>query len=204
MQVNDFVKVTVGWDVLGASEPVLNVWDFECVQFDDPTELQIVGPFIAAAFVAKYVTPMLVYMSNQVACTSLSIRSYADETEGYDTIGAFGTGASTSTLLPPFVTYSLRGQRFNFNIRNARKGLPGPNVNALGSNGQLTSSYVSGINATVEDWHDQLFVEAGENIISLMPRIVRDPSTKNTNPTVWSPITKWTVNPKFGSQNSRK
>lgn len=205
MIVGDFLKATVKATVPRASNPVINTWYWRVITMSDPNALQNIGSYIADAIIDRYYVPLSDVISAQYVINSVELRVMGDDTEGYDIGGTLWSGGVAGNIAPRMVTYSVKLQRLNYNIRNGRKGYGGVPRSAIALDGGIEAS-VAAVWATVFDgWTSVPFtVEAGEADILLDEVIVRAPSTPNTAPTVYSPVASYSLNPDFGTQNSRK
>lgn len=204
MDTGNFMRVTTQFDVASASNPVVMVWDFQLVATDEPVALIEVGEDITTAFISRYLIPLEPFLSNKVTLTQVDIRAWAFPADGYVQLGALWQGNNADAMLPPFVAVSFRLARQNFAMRNGRKAFPGACITHAASNGTFNASVADALALITEVWTDTPFlVESDVSDMTFEERIVRVPSTADTDPTVWSVIGSF-GRAYFGSQNSRK
>lgn len=203
MDGGDFLKATFEFNLANASNPCVMVWDWQLDELNDPIDLTISGADIVEAMIARCYTPFAGRLSNQLTMTSVSLRNYADLTDGYDRSGVLFVGTDPTAMLPPFVTFSVELLKGNFTMRSGRKAYPGPTITSLDADGLVTEAAQEAFTAVTDVWADEsLFVE-GMPDMTFYPRIVRKPLTPGINPSVFSNIIGYGL-VKFGSQNTRK
>lgn len=201
----DHLKITAISQLDTETDFFENTWNFQVDSNTFGAELDTMGSAIAAAFFAKYYTPLTIYQSSLFKCTGIKIRKYGDEVHGYEHSSVYVVGAGTATLLPPFVTYSCKLQRTGYVLRNGRKGFGGANISSLGGNGHVTPAFLSGLNAIALDWSiSPLTVTDDGDEMVLIPEIVREIDGIHTPPTVFCHVASFHFNSSFGSQNTRK
>lgn len=204
IDVGSFVKATITFNVAGASNPVINTFDWRCSFASATGSLAIIGGEMCNAIVDRYYEPVRTQMASQVVMDTISLRAYADDTDGYDSTPMLWAGTATTGMLPSFVTYSVRKIRSNYALRNGRIAYPGPHLGGINTNGTVSTGPVSAFANMFEGWMDApLTVEADSGDYTFLDVIVREPSVPNTNPTLWSGINGFSMT-KFGSQVSRK
>lgn len=204
MELNDFMRVTCTFNVASASNPVIMVWDYQAIASSGSFPLSLTGPDIVDAFVARYYYPLRLYLSSRAHLVQVSLRAWADPSDGYDAVGDLWQGESPAAMLPPFVTTAIRLVRANFLMRNGRKAFPGGTVEQLTADGGYNASVAAAIDAITGVWASTDFlVESGDYDITFADRIIRVPTAENENPSVWSAINAYGT-PYWGSQNTRK
>lgn len=203
MNGGDFMRAICEMTISNASNPCLMVWDFQLDELNDPIDLTIEGPDIVAALIARHYTPLAGALSNQLTLTGMSLRNFADDTDGYDASAVLFVGTQTGPMLPPFVTLAIELLKGNFAMRNGRKAYPGPTVSDVDQDGTVDSSVVASIATTTAGWASTAMVVEGSVDMTFYNRIVRVPTLPNTNPTVYSNIIGYGP-AYFGSQNTRK
>jgi hypothetical protein len=204
MDVGDFLKATFHFTVNGIVDGAIIVWDHECTQATGPFDLTGDGPSITEALIARYLTPFTAMTSDNVSLGSISLRNYADVTDGYDEFGPGWAGTGMQPMLPPFVTFSIQLTRANYAMRNGRKAYPGPQITQVDANGALNTATVDAIAAITDVWASQSMAVEGSMVdMTFDTRIVRDPTTPGVNPTVFSRVNGYGL-AKFGTQNTRK
>lgn len=204
MFTGDFMRVTVIGTIEGASNPVINTWDYRCVLASDANALQNVGEYIAESFYARYYEPLMPQISSYYSLNEIQLRVYGDAEEGYDWVNLPYVGGASGAMCPPFVTYSVELQRANFTMRNGRKAYPGVPTSVVVENGQLSGAVELAFATVFTAWETTPWLaEAGEADFEFEHIIVRKPATPNAIPTTFSRITGYALE-KFGTQNSRK
>lgn len=204
MITGDFLKVIATWSMPKASEPILNVWYFQANVTGDATELQEIGEDIADSFVARYVTPLASAVSIYAKLNQIELRNMSDPSEGFTQGYTDKQGAVNAPAMPPFVTYSLRGLRYDLSMHNARKGLCGVPINAINTVGNVDTGYRTIFETVLDGWSttDWTVETEGPDFL-FVDKIVRNPSGPLVPPTRSSNITAWEL-VGFGSQNTRK
>lgn len=203
MNANDFMRVTLKWDVPNASGPVINIYNFQVASVTTPSVLQVVGSDIADAFIARYVDPLLPYQASVVGLTEIELRSYNNASEIYTRSGVLATGEGGTNMMPPFVTFNIRETRFAPTIRNGRIALPGIILGSGDGNGRIAPSVVTAVNAILEGWIDTEFTVEGPDYV-FDHKICRLVDGLNVPPSLAVNITGYTLAPKYGTQNTRK
>lgn len=204
MQSGDFMRITAEFSHPSGSNPLINVWDYRCEASSDVNALQNIGEYIADGFIARYYTPLAAAIGSQIVMTAIHIRSYSASSEGYDEEGSLFTGGVNAPVLPAFVTYSLKLQRSEYDIRNGRKGYIGCTTQAVAGDGKPSAAVLDLFSTVGEGWAETTWmVEAGEADYAFSDVIVRQPTLENTNPTVWCYVASYAMT-KFGTQNTRK
>lgn len=204
MNSGDFMRATVIGAIEGASNPVINTWDFRLISLTEAGTLQEAGEEIVDAFLIRYYSPLLPQMSSYYTLNEVQLRIYGNSVEGYNGVNLDQNGGAAGAMCPPFVTYSVELQRSNFAMRNGRKAYPAVPTSVITANGQLTTEVQNAFDTVFDGWETTDFlIEADGNDIIFEEVIVRKPPTPNTVPTVYSRISGYTLE-KFGTQNSRK
>lgn len=204
MIAGDFLRATVYATQEGASNPIINTYDWRLVTLSATATLQVDGGFIASAIVERYFVPLADALSTQYSIYQISLRLYADPDEGYDATGTLFTGGISGNVCPPFLTYSIRKQRNNYAMRNGRWSYGGVPRAAIGLNGTpeaAIEALIDGWGAGVRD--TRMLVEGDLADMEFEDLIVRKPSVPNTNPSVFSRLTGVTLSG-FGTMNTRK
>lgn len=205
MQTGDFMEVTVEMTLPNASNPCINVWNFECLTASDTNGLQAIGDDIIAEFISRYYAPMGAVISSQAAITGVRLRNLNLEIDGYDKFGVLWSGANNSGMLPPFVTLSIREIRTDFSMRNGRKGIGGVAIPVCDSTGKVSASTLTLFDDIFDGWSTTDFnVEAGEADYTFGDVVIRKSTVPNTPPTKYYLVQNYTMSTKFGTQNSRK
>lgn len=203
MDVGNFVRATVSFQLLNASNPVVMVWDWECTQATGSWDLTGEGLLIAEALIERHYTPLTTIFSTAAQMTGISLRAWEFPADGFDLIGALWAGTNTAKMLPPFVTLAMQLTRQNYAMRNGRKAYPGPCIDILDTDGEVLPSIVESIAVYQDAWATtDMFIE-GSVDFTLSPRIIRVPTAANTDPTVYSRISAYGP-VYFGTQNTRK
>lgn len=203
MNVADFLRAVVQFDMEGASNPVIVRMDFQLTATSEPFVLTDEGDDIVLALIARYFIPLENYLSNNVTMTQVDLRAFAHPTDGHTSIGSLWQGNNATAMLPPFVALSFRLARNNFAMRNGRKAFPGPCVDAVGLDGDVSGTAKASLALVTAVWDDTpMLVEGVSTDMTFEERIIREPTVDGVNPTIWSTLTWGTAY--FGSQNSRK
>jgi hypothetical protein len=203
MFTDDWMKATVSGYIGTPAHDFNNVWSFKCLAASDANSLAAIGSYIVPSLLAFFYEPIAAVVSNKVIVNHVALRDYGDVTEGYDWIGAYVAGLYEGLPLPPFVTYNIELQRDNYLMNNGRKGIPGVASTSLDVNGNLSDSVKAYITDAIVDRNNDWNVEAGAAEYTFGLKIVREPATPGTVPTVFSNITVCAAK-SFGTQNSRK
>jgi hypothetical protein len=199
----DFIRITALGTLLGATNPVINVWDYEVLTLTAPVGLQEIGDEIASAFVARYYTPLAGVISNKYSLTGLSMRTYGKPFEGWDGADAYFIGGITGTMMPPFVSYSIMRLRNNFSMKPGRKAFAGVPTYAITENGTVLPAYEAIFSNVFDAWESTDFaVELNDGDLVLADRLIRNADLQVV-PTVRSGVSGYQVKG-FGSQNGRK
>jgi hypothetical protein len=203
MNVGDFLTVETEWTVPFASNPCVNVWHFKCDAAATPGSLAFNGADVVESFIGRFVTPLLSYQASNLRLTGVKLRDITDPTDGYDAGGILAAGAAVSINLPPFVTFSIREQRYNLSTRSGRKALPGATVSSVADGGVVAPAVVTAMNTLMSDWAGGAWLVEGPDWI-FQTVILRLSPTPGMPPTVVNSISNMYVSSNFGSQNSRK
>lgn len=199
----DFLRITALGTLRGATNPVINTWDYQIIQQPLPVGLQDIGEEIAAAFVARYYAPLSDVISNQYALTGISIRTYGKPFEGWDGADDYFIGGVGGTAMPPFVAYSVMRLRDNFSMHQGRKSFAGVPTSSIGVDGFPIPTVRDVFTNVFSAWEDtDFFVEVQENDMLLSDRLVRAADLKVV-PTVVSAVRGYQLRG-YGSQNGRK
>ena len=204
MFTGDFMRVTVFGTLPGASNPIINTWDYQCIVASDANALQNVGSYIAASFMARYYAPLVLTMHQEYRINRVELREYGDPEGGFDLNGNLFQGGSSGLPLPPFVTYSVKLIRANYDFKSGRKAFAGCNSAALTGLGGLNATTINTFQTVFSGWLDtEWTVEAGEADFTFQEVLVRSADGINTVPSAFSTIQGYSLE-KFGSQNTRK
>jgi hypothetical protein len=203
MNGGDFMRATCEFTLSNASNPCIMVWDFQLDELNNPIDLTIEGADIVTALIARHYTPLAGALSNQLTMTAVSLRNFADLTDGFDVNGVLFVGSQTGPMLPPFVTLAIELLKGNFTMKNGRKAYPGPVVADVDQDGTVDSAVVASIADTTDIWATTSMVVEGSVDMTFYNRIVRVPVTPGINPTVFSNIIGY-GQAYFGTQNTRK
>lgn len=204
MNVNDFFRITAYFRINGIPDAAVMVWDYRLLAADDPPVLSLVGPYIAASFVERYYTPFNTLFSNRCVMSQISIRSWAQPSDGYDAVGSLWAGTGSTGMMPLTVTLALRLVRSNFTMRNGRKAYPAVLTSLALPDSSIDPAVVDSVNDTTDIWAStSWFVEADANELQIGEYVVREPAVEGVNPTVFYPILNYSA-PYFGTQNTRR
>lgn len=204
MDVGDFLRITCEFTLPGASNPAINVWDFEVTQSTNPFDLTLEGVGIISELITVRYATISDYMSDLCVMTGASIRAFGDPTDGYDSAGILFEGTGLSGMMPPFVSLSLEMIRSNYAMRNGRKAIPGVVLTAAAVDGSFDETARGEIAGITAAWaSNDIFIEGDASDFTLSARIVRAGTSMAVVPTVTSPVVGYGL-AKFGTQNGRK
>lgn len=201
----DFIRITALGMLQGASNPVINVWDYRLDGLTEPIPLQLLGEDIAASFVARYYTPITAAISTRYSLTGLSMRVYGKPAEGWDGADTYFTGGDPTPMMPPFVAYSVMRVRNNFSFkRQGRKSYAGVPTSAIDANGFPNGAVLGVFNAAFNVWETLTWNIESNAAPALQGTdvLVKDADIRVV-PNVVSTISGYQLRG-FGSQNGRK
>lgn len=204
MDVNQFVRVTVDFQVPGASNPCVMVWDYRLEVASGPVLLSAIGQDFCDAFVPRYYTALGNIVHPTVVMNHIALRSWSTPSDGYDKFGSLWAGTGGGQMMPPFVTTAVQLTRSNYLMRNGRKAYPGACTTNIGDGGKIATATQTYISVATDAWVETDFsVESDFGNLVFNDVIVRVPTTPDTEPTVFSQIPSYGLG-YFGTQNSRK
>lgn len=203
MENGNVLEVTVSYNIVGASNPAINVYHLEVEDLVGITTLQEVGPDIRTAFVAKFITPMLVFQHTGAVYQGLSIINLNSIAEYYVTPLTGIAGGRVGGFMPPFVTYSFQETRPNRLIRNGRKGIGGVSQVVTDDGITLNATYQPLMNTMLSGWNLMTMNVEGDLDFQLRDVIVRKNPAAGGAPSLVLDAQRWVFRG-FGSQNTRK
>lgn len=200
MENGQVLECKIFYNILGASNPCINVYHWLIEDMVGTATLDDTGADIQTAVVARHVTTMKQFQHTGCVYAKLEITNLDNFAEFY--IGSLAgiAGVLGVPYFPPFVTMSMQEVRPSRSVRSGRKGVGGVSGLITADGLTLAGSYPAAMNTVLSGWNLLTFPVEGDVDFSLRDVIVHKiTGGAHTD----YPATRWLFNG-FGSQNTRK
>jgi hypothetical protein len=190
--------------MVGYTNEILNVYNFEVVSITAETPLQVYGEDLQQAFNANIIGVVKTIQSSALTHVRLEIKNLTFQQEEY--VHEWSTaipGSRPGDYVPSNLTYSFRLQRYSKLLRNGRKSISGVPDDAIETGRVLSAAYTSTVSTVAAAIGSFWPVEGSVTDATLNPLIVRIPANPGVAPTVYTPVTQAAFIG-FGTMNTRK